>query len=418
MLKDIKKENIEIKHENDILVKSHSMLSENIASLKKRYNELVYLKDNFDKSKDDQLNKLKVKLNDYTDRKNKLQDTIKDLNKDIEVYKQRSQSDIHNRFNNFVNDVLNPLKYEASSIKTSISNFRKNTSAECEFCGKPLTKSHIEKEINKKNALFEEIKIKSDKALRRYNRLNSLKAAYDRIIGDCTRAESTVINYVREINFLKSEISGIELEIVEVDKKIFDANIDSLNDEIDNKVSEFELSKESIGKFNESLKVNSIIADILSDSGIKSYFMSKIIPVLNGSINEYLKKFELPVKIKFNDSMEVSIIHFRNPNKEVDFNAFSEGQKKRIDLAILFSFIDVVKTVCNWNCNLFMIDELLDTSIDEKGLDKVLDIIHDMVRQYSTCVYIISHRIQNSVIADRSIKVFTNNNGFADVEVK
>ena len=266
--------------------------------------------------------------------------------------------------------------------------------------------------------MFEQIKIKSDVALRRYNRLNALKSAYGRIIDNCARAEATVIDCARQINFINSEISGVELEITEAENKIFDANIDSLNDEIDNKISEFDISKTKIAKFNESMKVNAIIADILSDSGIKSYFMSKIIPVLNTSINEYLKKFELPVKIKFNDSMEASIVHFRNPTKEVDFNSFSEGQKKRIDLAILFSFIDVVKTVCNWNCNLFMIDELLDTSIDEKGLDKVLDIINDMVRQYSTCVYIISHRIQNSVIADRSIRVFTNNNGFADVEIK
>jgi DNA repair exonuclease SbcCD ATPase subunit len=73
--------------------------------------------------------------------------------------------------------------------------------------------------------------------------------------------------------------------------------------------------------------------------------------------------------------------------------SFSEGEKKRIDIAIMLSFIDTTKTISNWNCNLLMFDEILDTSIDSEGLDKIMGAIKQMtIDDSKLCSYIISHR--------------------------
>jgi ABC-type Mn2+/Zn2+ transport system ATPase subunit len=72
--------------------------------------------------------------------------------------------------------------------------------------------------------------------------------------------------------------------------------------------------------------------------------------------------------------------------------SFSEGEKKRIDMSILLAFINVTKSISNWNCNLLIIDELLDSSIDDKGLDKLMECLKNLDK--NLCMYIISHRLK------------------------
>jgi Fe-S cluster assembly ATPase SufC len=73
--------------------------------------------------------------------------------------------------------------------------------------------------------------------------------------------------------------------------------------------------------------------------------------------------------------------------------AFSEGEKKRIDIAILLSFIGVTKSISNWNCNILVFDEILDSATDIDGLEKLLTSIKEMsINDPKLCSYVISHR--------------------------
>lgn len=139
------------------------------------------------------------------------------------------------------------------------------------------------------------------------------------------------------------------------------------------------------------IKLNEIVIKMLGDEGIKTYFFAKLIPILNRKVNEFLELFDLPVTIMFNEFMEEKIDTYKD--KDVSYWSFSEGEKKRIDISILLSFIETTKLISNWGCNLIMFDELLDTSTDNDGLDKIFDAIKEMLNFDSElCVYIISHR--------------------------
>ena len=155
---------------------------------------------------------------------------------------------------------------------------------------------------------------------------------------------------------------------------------------------------------------------MLSDSGIKSYIFEQLIPILNDNINRYLNIFNLPIYLEFGDDMSDSIKTINNFNESVTYYSFSEGEKKKIDMAILLSFIDVTKKIANWNCNLLIIDELLDSSIDEAGLDKLLLSLSGMVDEDDDLgIYIISHKFKKEYkqYFNKMIEVKKSSDGFS-----
>jgi len=142
-----------------------------------------------------------------------------------------------------------------------------------------------------------------------------------------------------------------------------------------------------------------------------------LIPILNKNINDYLTLFELPINLQFDEFMEETIKSAGMSESDFSYYSFSEGEKKRIDMAILLSFITITKTLANWNCNLLIIDELLDSAIDENGLEKLLKSLKNMTYDSDTCIYIISHRLQQEYLPQfkSQIKVEKNSNGFSKI---
>ena len=119
-----------------------------------------------------------------------------------------------------------------------------------------------------------------------------------------------------------------------------------------------------------------------------------------------MTSFEIPIIINFNEFMEENIRIPLSNMQNVSYMAFSEGEKKRIDVAILLSFIETTKILSNWNCNVLMFDEVLDNATDSEGLEKLLNSIKLLTRNDTKlCSYIISHRESDSEIYDRKISI-------------
>ena len=90
--------------------------------------------------------------------------------------------------------------------------------------------------------------------------------------------------------------------------------------------------------------------------------------------------------------MEANIIPVFGHHEVVSYNSCSEGEKKRFDMAVLLSFIEVIKIISNWDCNIIFFDELLDSAVDKNNLDSLFDAIREIVTNNEQCAYIISHR--------------------------
>ena len=177
----------------------------------------------------------------------------------------------------------------------------------------------------------------------------------------------------------------------------------------------FEETKAALLSTSEEMKYSEHAQNILSDQGIKSFFFKKLVPILNAKINRYVDLFELPIQINFNDCMEetITVIGESNP---ISYTSFSEGEKKRIDIAIMLSFIETTKIASNWNCNILMLDEIFDSSVDGDGLDKIMGAIKQMtIDDSKLCCYCISHRDNDHENYTRKLFI-KKTNGFSTIQ--
>lgn len=129
---------------------------------------------------------------------------------------------------------------------------------------------------------------------------------------------------------------------------------------------------------------------ITSEEGVKSFIVKKILEVLNVRLAHYLRRLESNSIVTFNEFFEENITNERG--KECSYFNFSGAERKAIDLAMLFTFQDIRRAQADVWLNLSMFDELFDSSLDEKGIELVLDILKERVDNYNESIYIISHR--------------------------
>ena len=135
-----------------------------------------------------------------------------------------------------------------------------------------------------------------------------------------------------------------------------------------------------------------IAKQLLQDSGIKTKIIKRYLPVMNKLINSYLSALEFQVKIELDEEFNETI---RSRHRDVfSYANFSEGEKMRIDLALLFTWRQIAKMKNSTNTNLLILDEIFDSSLDYNGTDEFLKILRTLSNEN---VFIISHKSDLSV---------------------
>jgi DNA repair exonuclease SbcCD ATPase subunit len=139
---------------------------------------------------------------------------------------------------------------------------------------------------------------------------------------------------------------------------------------------------------SEQRAVYAAVAVMLKDTGIKAKIIRQYIPIINKLINKYLSSMEFLVQFELDEAFNETIkSRFRD---EFSYASFSEGEKMRINLAILFTWRSVAKLRNSVNTNLLIMDEVLDSSLDGNGTDEFLKIINNLTSDTNT--FIISHK--------------------------
>jgi len=200
-----------------------------------------------------------------------------------------------------------------------------------------------------------------------------------------------------------NSITGLVQQCKKIAKEIKDLQ-DKSDDLImnDDKMKELEdlldkqrEEKTELLKDKDALNISSII---LKDNGIKARIIKQYVPVINKLINKYLAAMDFFVNFELNENFEETIkSRFRD---EFSYASFSEGEKMRINLAILFTWRAVAKLRNSASTNLLIMDEVLDGSLDSNGTDEFLKIINTLTQDTNT--FIISHK------TDQMYDKFTN----------
>ena len=203
------------------------------------------------------------------------------------------------------------------------------------------------------------------------------------------------------INQLRSEMNANDSVIDSLQKDIDKTTQQNIDEE---KQKVIELKEQELGKdkskqvLADDQEIFNIATKLLKDTGIKSRIIKQYVPVMNKLINKYLAAMDFFVQFELDENFnEVIKSRFRD---EFSYGSFSEGEKMRIDLALLFTWRAIAKLKNSASTNLLIMDEVFDSSLDSSGTEEFIKIINDLTSD--TNIFIISHK------TDQLIDQFTN----------
>jgi len=209
-----------------------------------------------------------------------------------------------------------------------------------------------------------------------------------------------------KISGCQRQIRDLENEIQKLTNQLKNRNsehekLESFQESLHNTYDELAIKKDSINYYDFSY-------GLLKDGGVKSKIIKKYLPLINQQVNRYLQMMDFYINFtldeEFNETVQ-SPIH-----EDFSYASFSEGEKQRIDLALLFTWREVARMKNSVNCNLMILDEIFDSSLDSSGTEEFLKIIQFVVKDAN--IFVISHKAGledrfESVIRFEKIKGFS-----------
>ena len=215
---------------------------------------------------------------------------------------------------------------------------------------------------------------------------------------------STIDNILKKIQSLENDIIKNQNSIqvcTQYINKVSNQNdeISQMIDDIDVKKLELEGIKEDIKNYTEKREKLSkekhlyeLATALLKDTGIKTRIIKQYLPIINKLINKYLSAMDFYITFELDEGFNETIKS--RHRDEFTYASFSEGEKMRIDLALLFTWRAVAKLKNSVNTNLLVLDEVFDSSLDASGTDEFLKILYDLTHGTSANinVFVISHK--------------------------
>ena len=260
---------------------------------------------------------------------------------------------------------------------------------------KPVTehdRNDIEHEKGKINTKVEEI-LSTIKAITDdVNTFNGVKSSLKQKLDKATKSYNDCIVNRKEAEKSQEQIDQFNIWNKEADDELEEiANEkDPFTDNINENRDRLKTLQDEIDGYKHKLEILDVIKFIVSEEGVKSYIVRKILQLFNSKLQYYLRRMDSNCCCIFYEYFEDEIINEKN--KTCSYHNFSGAEKKNIDLACLFAFMDIRRLQGSVAYNFSVYDELLDSSLDERGVDLVLSLLHERVEKYNECIIIISHR--------------------------
>ena len=339
---------------------------------------------------------------------------IKKSNKQLIAGNQKKIKESHNQIEDYNSLIINCDK-EVSTLQELVNNFDKeekkyqkleqyqdeieknvkklegeiefyNENTDCPTCKQTIDDEHRNCEIHSK----EEKKIELSEAISKIGEdikeslfvISEMQTTQENI----TDIQSTITKHNVSISAINQYIEKINEEIKELNENDVDVSDASA------KLKKLKSEQKNFLALKEQYSNTQSIYDtanvLLKDGGIKTLIVKKYLPIMNKLINKYLAKMDFYVSFNLDENFNETIkSRFRD---EFTYASFSEGEKMRIDLALLFTWRAIAKLKNSMSTNLLILDEVFDSSLDEDGTSDFLKIIHSLGS--ASNVFVISHK--------------------------
>jgi len=377
---------------NNIIREKLRLQRENLRSLdlkKDNLTDKISMQKNFIKELEDQgknsisknENKIKTLMKeteDYSLINDQVQDQVSTLSKDTEGLTGAGQKLLK------LNNLKGKLSNKVSTLTKEHKFFSDNVS--CPTCTQPIEE---EFRLNK----ITDVQTKAKELKKGYKDLEeTIKKEQDRE-RQFQKLTQEIIKLNNDISKNNTKISGCQRQIRDLESEI-----QIITEQFKNRNTEHEKLKEFKNSLNSTLEKSSSQREemvyydfsysLLRDDGVKTKIIKKYLPFINQQVNRYLQMMDFYINFKldeeFNETIE-SPIH-----EDFSYSSFSEGEKMRIDLALLFTWREVARVKNSVNTNLLIMDEVFDSSLDGFGTEEFLKIIRYVIKDANT--FVISHK--------------------------
>lgn len=393
MISEIRKEYNEIKNEFDIQ-------RINLTEATNSYNAYVDQRDAILKRREEKKSLYNERKDSNTKQREALIAEI-DLIEDVDSEQLNSILAKYelaiDRCDDKITDLTSDIAVKRTSAIQLKDNYKKigTSEAKCPTCLR-LIEDHdaecIDKEKKQLNAEILEIVNDMKQIKELVNKLTTKKASIktniakvNKQLQDNAATKQTKNSKIKQLRQLEKWLKELEADLLAVEDK--DTELDAIIESTNETIAKLTADNANIRK---KLSKLDIVKYIVSEEGVKSYIVSKLLEVLNSRLIHYLKQLDSNSICIFNEYFEEEMLNEKN--KVCSYFSFSGAERKAIDLACLFTFSDLRRMQGEVKYNLSIYDELFDSSFDERGIELVVDILNERVDQLDECVLLISHR--------------------------
>lgn len=316
----------------------------------------------------EQIQKLNDEYWEYENKRKELEESIKD------------EPNLSKKMNK-LSQLKHQIEANLSILNKEVGFFHKYDN--CPTCKQQIDEKFKSEAIDSKEKEIKEIADGLDKLGEEYEKVNQR-------INQMMEIHSEINNQRIQIETVKTKIASLISYRESLEEEIKNIDVSAVED--DNKVPELELQlkeiEEKYYELQEEKNVLAVASSLLKDGGIKARIIKQYIPVINKLINKYLSMMEFLCQFELDEEFNETIkSRFRDI---FSYASFSEGEKMRINLSILFTWRAIAKMRNSINTNILIMDEVFDSSLDANGTDEFLKVLNNLTKDTNT--FIISHK--------------------------
>ena len=316
-----------------------------------------------------------------------------------------------------VTEDIDKAKSIRSKLLQKIETCEHNTEFFSEHDVCPSCNQDIAEEY--KQAIVQDLNKKLEDNNSKIGELETVLTKLNTQLSKITEIQSQITDKNIELSTRNSTITLLNKQIKEMQVEIESAKTDTTN--IDEEKAKLkELATEAITKIHtkttlqEQRNLEEVANILLKDTGIKTAIIREYLPIMNKLITKYLQAMDAYIHFELDEAFNESVkSRFRD---DFTYASFSEGEKMRIDLAILFTWRQIAKMKNSVNTNLLLLDEIFDSSLDTAGTDYFLNLMNQFGE--NTNIFVISHKGDQLFDKFRSVIRFEKRNDFSIIATK
>ena len=336
---------------------------------------------------------------------------VKEVSESVDRYKGKLV-EWESRIDKYIEDISS-AKSEVGHVKEKYKKLGTDEDV-CPVCLRPIEDHDATKIAEEKKKLKEtiermvrdikEVTVSLDKARDVKKKINTSITQYNNKLADnkvTLQKKQNTNHRINQLNEWQDELK-IDLETINKTETDFDIIINETQlrlTDLETKVKEY---RDAISKLD-------IVKYVVSEEGVKSYIVNRLLELLNSKLLHYLKRLDSNSICVFNEYFEEEILNEKN--KLCSYFNFSGAERKSIDLACLFTFSDIRRLQGGVQYNIAIYDELFDSSFDEKGIELITQILQDRVEELDECSIVISHRKESIKAVTGEVVYLIKENG-------